>query len=221
MLKFVVFDSGYGGENFADRLEEELPTVEVIRVIDWRHAEEINSSPKGARRCAEQALRPYIGKADLIIFANHLLTITSLKYFKKKYKHQHFLGLDLERPCSFVKKDILILTTKAVTKTMAYRQFLFQLKPFRVKTLTADTWPVKIDDGELAFSEISEVFHNKVFKNDFVPQEIIIGCSQFSDIVPEIKQILGHKIKICDGTRDVFSHMYKTCRIRGGSGKKT
>ena len=34
MLKIVVFDGGYGGEFFADKLKEELPVVEIIRVID-------------------------------------------------------------------------------------------------------------------------------------------------------------------------------------------
>ena len=55
MLKIVVFDSGFGGELFADRLESEIPVVEVIRVIDWRSANQILSSPRGARKAAEKA----------------------------------------------------------------------------------------------------------------------------------------------------------------------
>ena len=39
MLKVVVFDSGFGGELFADYFEEEMPVVEIVRVIDWRNAE--------------------------------------------------------------------------------------------------------------------------------------------------------------------------------------
>lgn len=220
MLKIAVFDSGYGGENFADQLEQELPIVDVIRIIDWRHAEEIQSSPKSARRCAENALRSYIGKVDLIVFANHLLSVTSLKYFKRKYKNQCFLGLTLELPCSFIRKDILILTTKAITKTISYRQLLFQLKSFRVKTLILESWPLKIDDGELKLPEITNVLNLKALKDDFRPADVIIACSQFNDIIPEIKKVLGEKIKIYDGRRDVFSDIYKTLRIRGGAGKK-
>ena len=89
MIKVIVFDSGYGGELFADLLEESIPILEVIRVIDWRNADKILSSAKTARKIAETALRPYLGKVDLIIFANYLLTITSLKYFSHKYKEQN------------------------------------------------------------------------------------------------------------------------------------
>ncbi len=215
MLKIAVFDSGYGGENFADRLERELAVVEVIRVIDWRHAAEIQSSPKCARKCAENALRSYIGRVDIIVFANHLLSITSLKYFRRKYKNQVFLGFDLEPPCSFAKREVLILTTKAVAKTVTYRQFLHQLKPFHIKALVLESWPIKIDDGELEFSEISDVLYLNVLRDGFRPNEVIIACSQFNEIVPELRKILGGRVKFCDGTRGAISSIYKDLRSRG------
>ena len=58
MLKVVVFDGGYGGEFFADRLQDELPVIEIIRVIDWRNADKILKKPKAARKIAKNALRP-------------------------------------------------------------------------------------------------------------------------------------------------------------------
>ena len=137
MLKVVVFDGGYGGEFFADQLEAELPILDIIRVIDWRNAEGLLVSPRKARKIAKTALRPYIGKVDLIIFANHLLTITSLKHFRRKYKDQKFVGLGLKKPDTFLKRDVLILTTKAVTKTINYYNFLFQIKR-KSRTLTLD-----------------------------------------------------------------------------------
>ena len=98
MLKVVVYDGGYGGELFADYLEENLPIVEVIRVIDWRNASAITKSARSARRTAKAALSPYLGQVDLIIFANHLLSITGLRYFRRHYPNQKFLGLHLEPP---------------------------------------------------------------------------------------------------------------------------
>ena len=91
MLKVVVFDSGYGGELFADYLSEEIGTIEVIRVIDWRNAEDLQKSARLARKITENTLRPYLGQVDLIVFANYLLSVTSLKYFRRKYKKQKYI----------------------------------------------------------------------------------------------------------------------------------
>ena len=219
MLKVVVFDSGYGGEFFADKLAAELPVIEIIRVIDWRNADQILTSPRKARRVARAALRPYIGKVDLIIFANHLLSITSLRYFRRKYKNQKFLGLSLKKPDTFIKRDILILTTKAVAKTFTFRRFTFCLKR-KSRTLTLDTWPAQIDDGELTEPVIKDTIKKFIAKEHFYPQEVILGCSQFDDIKNELRSVLGYNLKIYDSFDDAIRQTCKALRLRGGAGKK-
>lgn len=213
MLKVVVFDSGYGGESFADLLEESVPILEVIRVIDWRNADKILSSAKTARKIAEAALRPYIGKVDLVIFANYLLTITSLKYFCHKYKNQKFIGLNLKKPDTFIKKDSIILATKAVARTITFKKFIFQLNR-RIKTIPLDNWPDKIDDGELSETEIKNTLETFIPK-DFNLQEIFLACSQFSDIKNELRRVFSHNLKIYDGFNDAIRDTCKTLKIRG------
>ncbi len=217
MLKVVVFDSGFGGELFADYFEEEVPIVEVIRVIDWRNAEGILNNPKTARKIAKEALRPYIGKVDLIIFANQLLGLTSLKYFKRKYRNQQFLGFSLKEPETFLPRDTLILTTRAVSKTLNYQAFLFRLKR-KVGTLIVDDWLEKIDDGELSTGEIEDRI--KLATLDLKPEEVILAASQLSDIKRELRGILGQNIRIYDSFRDTLQKACKMLKIRGGAGKK-
>ena len=60
MLKIVVFDSGYGGELFADYLENELPVTDIIRVVDWRNADKMQHNARLTRRLAEEALKPKV-----------------------------------------------------------------------------------------------------------------------------------------------------------------
>ena len=186
MLKIVVYDSGYGGELFADKLQAELP-VEVIRVIDWRNAETILKSKKLARRTAESALRPYLERVDLVVFANHLLSLTSLKYFQRRYQKQKFIGFKIEKPSTFLKHNVLILTTEALTKTIEYQNYLFHLGR-KTKTLTLDDWPAKIDDGELKQEEINETLKLFLARSAFNPGEVVLACSQFNDIYPELKK---------------------------------
>lgn len=219
MLKVVVFDGGYGGEFFADQLEEAVPILEVVRVIDWRNADRLLASPRKARDVAKNALRPYIGHVDLIILANHLLSLTSLKYFRRKYSSQRFIGLNLKEPDTFIKRDVLILTTKAVTKTINYRNFLFRLKR-KIKTLALDDWPAAIDDGELTEAKISQTMTKYLAKHHFNPQEIILACSQFNDIKKELKNIFGGNLKIYDSFDDTIRQACKILNIRGGTGRK-
>lgn len=220
MLKVVVFDCGYGGEFFADKLAEELPILDIIRVVDWRHAADIQSNPRLARKYTEQALRPYIGRAELIIFANHFLTATSLKYFRRKYKDQKFIGLRLKRPNSPIKRDTLILATKAITRTVNYYNFLFHIDR-KSKALTLDTWPAQIDDGELTKDEVRLTLEHFIAKSKLDPGEIILACSHFSDLKPTLRSIFGCTVKIYDSTEDAISEACKALNIRGGTGKKS
>ena len=217
MLKVVVYDSGYGGEFFADQLEAELPVLDIIRVIDWRNARKMQDNPKEARKIALNDLRPYIGHVDLIILANHLLTLTSLKYFRRKFKNQAFTGLKLKKPTSPPKKESIVLTTKAVTRTINYLNFVFHLKS-KVKTVVLDTWPIKIDDGELTRQEIEDTI-GKFARRDSRFQEVYLACSQFYDIKPELIELFGHNLKIHDGFNDTFKEICRTLQIRGGKKK--
>ena len=220
MLKVVVFDGGYGGEFFADQLEEALPVLDVVRVIDWRNADKLLTGPRSARKVAKNALKPYIGKVDLIVFANHLLAVTSLRHFRRKYKNQKFIGLGLKRPDTFIKRDVLILTTKAVARSISYHNFLFQIKR-RSKTLTLDHWPLEIDNGDLTEDKIRATLGKLLKREKFKPQEIILACSQFNDIKTELRNIFGHNLKIHDSFDDTVRNVCKVLCIRGGVGKKS
>ena len=217
MLKVVVFDSGFGGELFADYFEEEMPVVKIIRVIDWRNAEAYLNNPRLARKLAREALRPYIGRVDLIVLANHLLSITSLKYFQRKYRGQKFIGFGLKKPDSFVKRDVLVITTKAVTRTIKYQRFLICLRR-RVATMTVDEWLGKIDDGELETGEIEDTMN--LMRQRFKPGEIILVASQLNDIKRELWMMMGQNVKIYDCYRDTLKKAYRLLRIRGGGRKK-
>lgn len=219
MLKVVVFDGGYGGECFADLLCEQLPVVEVIRVIDWRNADVLLKNSRRARKIAVDALRPYIGRVDLIVFANHLLSITSLKYFKRKYKHQKFEGFCLKEPDTFIKRDVIILTTKAVTKTINYYNYIFRVKR-RIKTIALDDWPMKIDDGELTNEELRKDLDSNLDENIRKHGEVVLACSQFSDIKKELRDYFGNNVKMYDSFEDTLRKICKTLNIRGGIGRK-
>ena len=217
MIKVVVFDGGYGGEILADRLEKELPVIEVIRVIDWRNAESLLQSTHAARRVAVKALKPYAGRVDLIIVANYLVSLSGLKFLRKAFPHQKIIGLKLPQEITNESgKRPLILATQAVLRTPSVRKFLIKLRlRGRIRVVVQDTWPSLIDDGELDRVTIELALREKGIVRGTAWKEILLLCSQFYDIVPDLRQILGTRIKISDGLDATIREAEKVLKIRG------
>lgn len=219
MIKIAVFDCGFGGEMLADRIKEELPFAEVIRIIDWRHAKEINGNPRLAREYARNSISPYIEQVDVIVLANFLLTITSLNYFKRRYKNQKFVGMSLKPPDTFVNRNTIILTSSPVSKTLEYIKFVMQLKR-KIFTLKIDDWDAKIDDGELTEQEIKETIGALPIEINNKTAEIILAHANLPDIKPVLKKLYGQNFRIYDSINDTIRKLFKELGIRGGIGRK-
>lgn len=191
--------------------------VEVVRVIDWRHADEITAHARSARQVAEIALRPYLGKVDLIIFANTLLTLTALRYFRRKYPGQLFLGIPLQLP-DRPSRDIVLLTTQAVTRTLGYRTYLHRIKT-RTETIALDAWPSQIDDGELRPTHIAAALTSA----KILPVhrcDLVLACTQFRDIRAELSDYFNTNVRFYDGFEDALRDVCRALKIRGGIGRK-
>ena len=195
-----------------------MPIVEVIRVIDWRHAGDITGNARTARQVTEASLRPYIGQVDLIIFANYLLSLTSLRYFKRRYPEQKFLGLYLASPRPPYKRKFLVLTTRAVSQTLHYHNFRYHLG-LRTKTLRLDAWPEMIDNGELTGEDVATVLKTAAVSPKR-PRDVVLASSQFRDLKPELDDYFRGQVKIYDGFEDAVRRTCQVLKIRGGATKK-
>lgn len=214
MKKVIIFDSGFGGEMFADYVENEIAVIDVIRVIDWRNASSYLESPTAARNAALIALRPYIGRVDVIVIANNLLAETSLDFFRRKFKNQIFIGFSSNYLMKFnSKSDNLILATKQMSRHLISYKLR---KNFR--EIDLDDWVQKIDDGELTLEDIR---HDLREFTEFTPSHIILCCTQFSDVKPMLYKIFGQHIIIENGYKYVFRELCQELGFRGIDGKKS
>lgn len=218
MLKIVVFDSGWGGECFANYLEDELPIVEVIRVIDWRHAPYNRLEAEKVLECTEKALLPYIGTVDVIILASYEATISSLEYLKKKYPKQKFLGADLEILNEDNGTKFLILTTSFVKNSKFYALKKADLPEKNFDELVCDDWPQLIDDGELT----KEMMKQKMAASrENYTDAVVLGCTQFSDVQDDLAEIISWKQgRIIDEFALMLKNLCHVLALRGGDGKR-
>ncbi len=218
MLKVVVFDCGWGGESFANYLESELPIVEVVRVIDWRHAPYNKLGVKDVLKYTEKALLPYIGTVDVIILASYEVTISSFEYLKEKYPEQKFLGVNFEILNEDNGAKFLVLTTSFVMNSKFYslRKETLQDKTF--SELICDDWPQLIDDGELT----KEMMRQKLSDyRDLYSDAVVLGCTQFSDVRDDLADVISWKQgRIIDEFALLLKNLCHLLGLRGGDGKR-
>ncbi len=214
LKKVVVFDSGFGGELFANYIEKEIPIVEVIRVIDWRNLDIITNNPKEARNVTEAAIRSYIGHVDLIIFANYLVTVMDLKYFQRKYPNQKFMGFAMPQIRS---ERTLILTSKALHKSRGFKKYLHSFEDVRSRTIECDSWIPLIDDAELTEDQVRK---DLLQLKGFLPQTVALAYTNLIDIKPMLFKIFGPIVNITDGYRDTLHNVCQELGLRGLDGRR-
>ncbi len=218
MLKVVVFDSGWGGECFANYLEEELPIVEVLRVIDWRHAPYNKLGVEEVLKCTEEALKPYIGTVDVIVLMSYEATISGLNYLRGKYPKQKFLGVDF----GIFREDggtkFLVFTTSFVANSKFYAATKKALPSKNFTEVVCDDWPQLIDDGELTV----EMMRQKVEEfRDAYSDGVILGCTQFSDVQDDLASVISWKQgRIMDEFSLVLRNICHALELRGGDGRR-
>lgn len=210
MAQIVVFDTGWGGEMVADFLEKELPVMEIIRVIDWRHAPYYNKSNREIRRLAENALDPYIGVADVILLASNVLSVVTLKYLRKRYPGQKFVGISW--PIIRKKKRILILTTKKVEKSWEFYKDSRRWKDAKMEIFECDDWVCKIDDGVMDIEEIRDDLAKYL---DFDPDVMVIGCTHLLDARPVLEEMFGYGTWVADGNKRTLKNLCRVLKLKG------
>lgn len=221
MPKVAILDSGWGGEIFADYLQKEIPTLDIIRVIDWHNAPYDQKSKPEIIKCVEKVALPYIGNVDLIYLANEIPSISALSSLKRLYPSQKFAGatISLEKLAKTSKNQIPIyMTTSWVLNSAKYLKEKSKHPELKLAEPICRNWEKFIDDGILDKIKIEKAL-NPIMKEKAV-YNIHLGCYHFVDAIPILKEIFGWRANIITNFDEEVTKICKILRMRGGSGKK-
>lgn len=225
MLKIVVFDSGWGGELFADYLEKELSVVEVIRVIDWRNAPYADKSSSKARELMENALKPYLGKVEIIVIASYIASSIGLQWLRKQYPDQKFVGfvpkLEMVADC---EKDIKRVVVLGHTQLIRSKQYQSEKSKISSKNSALEVieppcsgWTEMIDEGTIT----DEIIKNGLSCIDWRQDLLMLYSTHFVDLRDNLERIFGWKVRVADDFRAVLREVCKALEFKGGDGRKS
>jgi len=197
-----LFDSGIGGTSIWKEIHALLPNEDTIYLADSKNApygqktkeEIVELSFKNTEYLLEQ-------NAKMIVVACNTATTNAIKEMRAKYDVP-FIGIEpaLKPAAIHTKtKTIGILATKGTLTSELFYKTVANLKDITVVEQVGFNLVKLIEEGKLGSDEIRELL--KEYLQPMIEANIdhlVLGCSHYPYLVPQIKGILPKDVKIID-----------------------
>ncbi|RZJ75309.1 MAG: glutamate racemase [Flavobacterium sp.] len=197
-----LFDSGVGGTSIWKEIHRLLPNENTVYLADSKNApygqkskdEIIALSFKNSEFLLEQ-------NAKLIVVACNTATTNAIKELRAKYDVP-FIGIEPAiKPAAknTVTQTIGILATKGTLNSELFHTTVAGFSGIRVVEQIGFGLVALIEDGKLESEEMTQLLHT--YLQPMIEANIdylVLGCSHYPYLVPQIKKILPESVKIID-----------------------
>jgi glutamate racemase len=197
-----LFDSGIGGTSIWKEIHKLLPNENTIYLADSLNApyglkskdEIIALSNKNTEYLLNQ-------NCKMIVVACNTATTNAIKELRAKYKVP-FIGIEPAiKPAANLSKTatIGILATKGTLNSDLFHKTVSNYSETTIIEQIGHGLVQLIEDGKL---ESEELFHLlEAYLNPMISQNIdylVLGCSHYPYLIPQIKKIIPKHVKIID-----------------------
>ncbi|MFK8059135.1 MAG: glutamate racemase [Polaribacter sp.] len=198
-----IFDSGVGGTSIWKEIKTLLPQEDTIYLSDSKNApygtknkkEIINLSIKNTEFLLKQ-------NCKLIVVACNTATTNAIKTLREKYEIP-FIGIEPAiKPAALQTKTfkIGVLATKGTLNSELFEKTssLINQKISR-KEIVGKGLVELIENGKLHSTEMTELLNSylkPLLKENI--DALVLGCTHYPYLIPQIREIVGDKIKIID-----------------------
>ena len=197
-----LFDSGIGGTSIWREINELLPNENTIYLADSKNApygqkskeEIIALSIKNTEFLLEQ-------NCKIIVVACNTATTNAIKELRAKYKVP-FIGIEPAiKPAALNSKThtIGILATKGTLNSELFHETSRKFQDIKINEQIGYNLVPLIENGEINSAEMNSLLHQ--YLKPMVEANIdylVLGCSHYPYLIPQIKKILPKRIKIID-----------------------
>lgn len=210
-----IFDSGIGGLTVAGAINELMPDETLIYFGDTSHLPYGEKSPDAIRKWSV-AISDYLlsFNCKMIIIACNTISSVALDAVKKQIAGKALLVNVIDPVVDYVTsqsalKKIGVIGTKATIRSDVYAKKLIQKKKsLSVSSMATPLLAQMIEEG---------FFNNKISKtiiNDYLSRpklknidSLILGCTHYPLIRPEIEQFYKGRVMIFDSAQIVAHHI--------------
>jgi len=198
-----IFDSGIGGTSIWKEVVKMVPCENTIYLADSKNAPYGEKSSEEIIALSIKNTELLISKGcKLIIVACNTATTNAIDYLRKNYSVP-FIGIEPAiKPAALLSKTgaIGILATKG---TLSSKLFEKTTKEYtkNITTIEQDGEGLVslIEEGKLNSPELTELLSTylKPMLN-FNIDHLVLGCTHYPYLIPQIKKIIGERVTIID-----------------------
>ncbi|MEO5775284.1 MAG: glutamate racemase [Flavobacterium sp.] len=197
-----LFDSGIGGTSIWKEIHELLPNEDTIYLADSKNApygqkskeEIIELSIKNTEYLLNQ-------NAKIIVVACNTATTNAIKVLRAKYKVP-FIGIEPAiKPAAIHSNShiIGILATQGTLNSELFHQTAEKYNDTKIIEQIGHGLVGLIENGEINSKDMDLLLHQ--YLEPMIEANIdylVLGCSHYPYLIPQIKKILPKDIKIID-----------------------
>lgn len=197
-----LFDSGIGGTSIWAAIHELLPNEDTIYLADSKNApygqkskeEIIHLSCKNTEFLLEQ-------NCKIIVVACNTATTNAIKELRAKYQVP-FIGIEPAiKPAALnsQKNVIGILATQGTLNSELFHQTAQQFQNTKIIEQIGHGLVPLIENGDINSPQMNQLLRD--YLEPMIEANIdylVLGCSHYPYLIPQIKKILPNHIKIID-----------------------
>lgn len=197
-----LFDSGVGGTSIWKEIHALLPYENTIYLADSKNAPYGQKSKEEIIALSKKNTEFLLNKnAKIIVVACNTATTNAIKELRACYKVP-FIGIEPAiKPAANNSEThtIGVLATKGTLSSELFNQTVLNYPNTKIIEQIGYGLVSLIEEGNIESKEMTQLLHD--YLNPMVKENIdylVLGCSHYPYLVPQIKNILPNHIKIID-----------------------
>ncbi|MFV8341724.1 glutamate racemase [Flavobacterium sp. XS2P39] len=215
-----IFDSGIGGTSIWKAIHDLLPNEKTIYLADSKNA------PYG-QKSKEEIVALSIKNTDfllnmnckLIVVACNTATTNAIRELREKY-NVPFIGIEpaIKPAATHSKTQIIgILATQGTLNSELFNKTTEMYQDTKIIEQVGHGLVQLIENGAINSPEMTKLLHS--YLTPMIEANIdylVLGCSHYPYLIPQIKKILPEHIQIIDSGEAVAKQTQKLLREKIG-----
>jgi glutamate racemase len=199
-----LFDSGIGGTSIWKEVVKLMPNENTIFLADSKNAPYGQKTPEEIITLCIKNTDLLISKGcKLVVVACNTATTNAIDFLRKHYKDIHFIGIEPAiKPAALYSRTgaIGILATKGTLSSKLFEKTAREYTQ-NIKTIeqVGEGLVQLIEEGDLKSPVLRRLLNGYLRPMlDYNIDHLVLGCTHYPYLIPQIKEIVGEQVKIID-----------------------